>query len=147
MSRVFAPFAPTFFNLCVVDNLRNGCMRPERGAQPASSSLIWITFPNTRLKFGNNPTSGLSWNLNQAWFRKCQSTCKRKHTILIKSWKQSADTRGAITHSSTILFQSHSCQRRSPLDVLGRWSHFPTSLSLPKRLTWRIIQTVLRATT
>ena len=36
MSRVFAPFAPTFFNLCVIDNLGNGCMRPTRGAQPTS---------------------------------------------------------------------------------------------------------------
>jgi hypothetical protein len=32
MSRVFAPFAPTFFNLCVIYNLGNGCMRPARGA-------------------------------------------------------------------------------------------------------------------
>ena len=28
------------------------------------SSSIWITFPNTMLKFWNNPTRGLSWNLN-----------------------------------------------------------------------------------
>ena len=32
ISRVFASFAPTLFNLCVIDHLGNGCMRPARGA-------------------------------------------------------------------------------------------------------------------